>query len=361
MKILFLNTEQGWRGGERQTLLTMKALHSQGLTIELLARPASPLAYAASNAGFVVHSGSGFFSCLKWLCLNSASFEALHAHTAFAATVLAVFKIFKKTPILFTRRTDFIRQKTSWLRTLKWQQFDRMIAISHSAAQEPLRLGLQPTVIRSAVPPVKPKPLRVQRFLQQNKLIGKPLIGTAAVFTADKDPLTCIRVAAEISKKYPDVVFLHWGGGGELEEYCKNYVRTHGLEQRYIFLGFMDRPEELYPCLTAFISTSRIEALGTSVLDAMIQRIPVVATCVGGLRETLCMERGFLAPAESPALIAESLERVLKNQDEVTLITKRAYAFVAEVHDIKNLATRYIQIYSSVISKCPTKISPDLE
>jgi len=164
-------------------------------------------------------------------------------------------------------------------------------------------------------------------------------------------------VAAEICAKNSNVVFLHWGAGGDLEDICKQYVKELSLEAQYVFSGFMASPEELYPCLSAYISTARTEALGTSVLDAMVQRVPVVATNVGGLKETLDGRRGYLTPVENPLAIAESLSYVLKNSDEATQRTKRAYAYVCEQHDVLGMARRYIEIYANLLTQKDAVVS----
>jgi len=49
LKILYLNFERGWRGGERQTLLCMRALRQAGHEVELLARAGFPLAQRAGR------------------------------------------------------------------------------------------------------------------------------------------------------------------------------------------------------------------------------------------------------------------------------------------------------------------------
>ena len=111
--------------------------------------------------------------------------------------------------MFFTRRTDFNRPRKAWLRRIKWQQFDQLIAISRAAAHDPVHLGLTPIIVRSAVPIPKENPSRLQTFLEQHDLIGKTLVGTASIFNADKDPLTCIHAAAALCARNPDVVFLH--------------------------------------------------------------------------------------------------------------------------------------------------------
>ena len=43
MHILQINTEKGWRGGERQTLLSMEGLRDAGVTVTLLCIKNRPL------------------------------------------------------------------------------------------------------------------------------------------------------------------------------------------------------------------------------------------------------------------------------------------------------------------------------
>ena len=55
MKILQLNFEKGWRGGERQTLYCMRAFRKAGHEVELMCRRGGPLAERARQEGFTVH------------------------------------------------------------------------------------------------------------------------------------------------------------------------------------------------------------------------------------------------------------------------------------------------------------------
>ncbi|CAM5192778.1 hypothetical protein CDEF62S_02904 [Castellaniella defragrans] len=59
MRILQINLERGWRGGERQTLLTLQGLRAHGHAAELLARAGDALAQRAASAGIPVHECAG--------------------------------------------------------------------------------------------------------------------------------------------------------------------------------------------------------------------------------------------------------------------------------------------------------------
>ncbi len=350
MRVLHINTEKGWRGGEWQTLLTLRGMRAKGICVELYSSAGSQLAEIAMSDGFVVHTGLGFFPLILWLLCFARRFSVVHAHNARSATDLALYRCFGRVRAIFTRRTDTIGGYKSWFRALKWRQFDALACVSEAAAAEPRRLGIVPVVIRSAVPATPTNWVRIDALRAKYNLEGKTLIGTAAVFTPDKDPMTCVRAAEAVCKVRSDVAFLHWGSGGALEEQAKKYVADANLSTKYIFLGFISNPEELYASLSVFVLTSKAEALGTCVLDAMTQRIPVVATEVGGLKETLMDNRGLLAPAEDAKAISEKILWILEHPSEAIDMANRAYSFIRREHDPEGMIDQYINLYQRLVS-----------
>jgi len=355
MRVLHINTERGWRGGEAQTLHTLQGLSDHGVSVELFTTAGTELAEIALAQGFIVHWALGLVPLFVWLLFNARRFDILHAHNARAATALSCYRCLGSVLTVFTRRTDYGSRFKDWLRRFKWRRIDRIVAISQAAAAEPLRLGLRPTIIRSAVPLTIANQTRICFLRDKHNLAQKTLIGTSAIFTADKDPLTSIRVAAEVCKRRSDVVFLHWGAGGELESAAKKYVTELGLGNQYLFLGFVQNPEELYSALSAFYLTSRAEALGTSVLDAMVQNIPVVATSAGGLKETLAEERGLLAPVSDEHVLAEHLIWILSHPVETAAMANRAFDYVRAEHNIEAMINSYAALYRSMLQESSTR------
>ncbi len=214
MHILQLNFERGWRGGERQTLLCMQQFRNAGHQVALLARRGGELARRAAADGFTVHEHSSVASLCGFLIRHGRNFDILHAQTANMMTWLALLKPFLGSRTVFTRRTAFPvlrrERQTAW----KWAKADALVAISQAAAAEPRRLGLEVSVIPSAI---EAKPLnqdRVNAFSRQFDISGKRVLATAAALTIEKDPCTLIRAVHRLSQIRSDFVFLHLGSGG---------------------------------------------------------------------------------------------------------------------------------------------------
>src|SRR5690606_28458541 len=134
MNILQLNFERGWRGGERQTLLSMEQFRAAGHDVALLARRGGELARRAREAGFDVHEHGNVLGVAVFLLRKARHYDILHAQTANMLTWLALLKPYLSAPVVFTRRTAFPvpvkrEARTAW----KWRKVDAMVAISQAA------------------------------------------------------------------------------------------------------------------------------------------------------------------------------------------------------------------------------------
>lgn len=346
MQILQLNLEKGWRGGERQTLLTACAQREQGHQVELVARGDAELARKAQEQGFTVHHARNAVSLARWLACHGSRFDVLHAQTAGAVTGAVLAKHFHRRPVVFSRRTEFPVKTGQLFTRLKWKSVDQLVAISQAAAAEPRRFGIEPVIIPSATPAITPDTNRIQQLITTYGLQGKQLIGTSAALTSEKDPLTLIEAASLVCKDHPNVVFVHWGGDGACSEASRSLIAKLGLDQQYLLLGFQKNPEQLYPALTAFLLCSKFEALGSSLLDAMSLGIPVIGTQTGGIKEVLADGRGLLAPVGQAHTIAQHIEWILSHPEQVRHMTARAAEYVRTEHDVGVMAQKYLTLYS---------------
>lgn len=363
MRILQLNLERGWRGGERQTLLSMQAFRTAGHQVALLARTGGELATRAKADGFQVYECGGIVSGGGALIRYGRSFDVIHAQTANTMTWLALLKPFLRARLVFTRRTAFPvhdnEQQTAW----KWGQADVLVAISQAAADAPRRLGLNACIIPSAVQAQPLNPENLQQFAEkfglsvpenaqggQGVASEKPgrrfVLATAAALTAEKDPCTLIRAVHLLRQSRDDFVFLHLGADGDSEYLARELVHDLDLEQHYIFAGFQAHVHDIYRLMDVFVLSSRAEALGTSVLDAFLYKVPVVSTDAGGLKESLADGRGLLCEVGDFEALAAAMLRLLDNPTLGKQLTDCAYDYVLREHDVSVMAERYLQVYA---------------
>jgi glycosyltransferase involved in cell wall biosynthesis len=349
MRILQMNFERGWRGGERQTLLCMRQFRKAGHDVSVLARKGGALARAAAADGFTVHEQRNVVGLCFFLVCKGRGFTVLHAQTANTFTWLALLKWVLRRPIAFTRRTAFKlpenAKKTIW----KWRKADLFVAISEAAAAEPRRVGLRVVVIPSAVAPMPANAEHTRRIAAQFNPDNKRVLATAAALTREKDPCTVIRAIHQLKQTRDDFVFWHLGSGGETEQAAHQLVNELGLERHYIFAGFQERMEDWYRLMDVFVSGSRYEALGTAVLDAFLYRVPVVATNAGGVAESLAGGRGLLCDVGDDAAVASALSRILDDTALRESLVEKAHAYVLYRHNVLKMGASYLSEYRRLV------------
>lgn len=354
MRILQLNFERGWRGGERQVLLSLREFRHAGHEACLLARREGELARRARAEGFAVYESGHVAGLCATLLRHGRGFDILHAQTANTLNWLAVLKGWLRRPIVFTRRTAFEKsgraRKTAW----KWRKADSLVAISQAAAAQPRRLGLAVTVIPSAVAAAPADMAHCREFAQRLGLQGRRVLATAAALTREKDPCTLIRAVHELRKTHADFVFVHLGAPGDAAAQARQLVQELGLAEHYVFAGFEPAVEDLYALMDVFVMSSREEALGTSVLDAFLRRVPVVATDAGGLRESLSDGRGLCCAVGDHQALAAAMARLIDDTALRESVIEKAYAYVMREHDPARMAARYLEVYRGLLASRPS-------
>ena len=114
MKILHISSEKGWRGGERQILLLIKALECRGISSTLMCKKNSELEKLCikSNIPHFVAPFQNSFDIQTSLLIKqiaqNGKFDILHLHTPKAHTTSVIAALLGlNIPMVLTKRTSF--------------------------------------------------------------------------------------------------------------------------------------------------------------------------------------------------------------------------------------------------------------
>jgi len=348
VKILQINTEKTWRGGERQTLYTLEGLISKGIDCQLMTLKGSLMHQRAAAIGVSVIAVKSMTDALKKLSNLKGKFDCIHAQTGKAHTQCVLTKAFHKTPIVYTRRVDFV--PSSFGTRLKYKFTDKVVSISSAISLILEKSGMyaDSPIISSAV---KNKELDVERALALKKSLkiqeGVKIIGLVSALELHKDPITALKTISALSKIRQDFVVLHFGNG-ELFNQISKLIRGLGLNQFYFQLGHHENVEDYFSIMDVFLMTSKEEGLGSSVLDAFNYEVSVVSTNAGGLND-LVKDKGFLCGIGDTQCLSKGLSLALDSFKESAAYKKNAKEYCDNEMGVSLMASKYIALYQELI------------
>lgn len=140
-----------------------------------------------------------------------------------------------------------------------------------------------------------------------------PLLGIVAALRPEKNHEMFVEMGKRLLQTVPEAHFMIIGDGPQRPA-IEQLIRTHGLDSRFHLLGVRGDTERLLTSLDVFCLTSHNEANPVSILEALSCEVPVVATDVGSISETVLPgETGYLTPANEPVAFANRVAELLAN------------------------------------------------
>lgn len=125
-------------------------------------------------------------------------------------------------------------------------------------------------------------------------------------------------------------------------------IEKNGLESRVELLGERGSPEEIYPGLDIYCSSSIGEGFPNAIAEAMSCGVPCVVTDTGASRE-LVDGVGYVVPTRSSSELAAALvAMVRKKVTERQSLGERSRQRILERFSLDTIAGRYEKIYRRV-------------
>src|ERR1035437_3493392 len=135
----------------------------------------------------------------------------------------------------------------------------------------------------------------------------QPVIGTIARLAPTKGVDVLVRAMVGMPEARLVVV-----GMGPEEPALRDLARQCGVAPRIEWVGWTDQARMYLSSFDVFELASRAEALSLAICEAMLARLPVVATSAGGIPEIVADgETGVLVPLDDPETMARALYRLV--------------------------------------------------
>jgi glycosyltransferase involved in cell wall biosynthesis len=361
MRILHINTERTWRGGEQQTLFLARGLKQRGHECVVACPPASPLATKAREEGLeVVEIRMRGEADLAAMCklarvIRSSGCDIVHMHTSHAHTLGCFASLFARRGVrVVSRRVDFSIIKNPFSRLKYRWGVHKYIAISNAIRGVMVTDGVAAeriAVVHSGIDISRFDSIEANEQIRDELQLrpGQPIIGKVAHLADHKGHRYLLEAVPEVIKEFPDAKFM-MVGDGKLRPDLERQVAALGIEDSVFFAGFRSDVPALLGLFDVFVMASHMEGLGTSVMEAMAARVPVVVTDVGGLPEVVQNEvNGLAVPAKEPSSLAAAIVRLLKDRDVAARFAAAARSTVEEKYSVDAMVEGNLRVYDDLL------------
>jgi glycosyltransferase involved in cell wall biosynthesis len=267
-------------------------------------------------------------------------------------------------PLVVTAHSLFGEHEPSAIESLmapNLRAADRVIAVSGKIAEQAIQLGVQPDrvrVIRSGVD--------LERFRPRDRATARralriddatPLVLFVGNLEPRKQLDVLLRAMVDVRRRVPLAELNIVGSGesaGALDQtaYLVRLTRELELSAALQFVGRVEDQQLLqyYAAADVFALPSSSEAQGIVALEAMACDLPVVASAVGGLLDTIEHGRtGYLVPSGDIPALAQAIVALLEHEPTRRAIAAAAREAVEQNFSWPRAIEATIEVYRDVL------------
>jgi len=363
-RVLHVNEQAGWRGGEQQMLYLARGLLREGIETAAVVQRGGLAARKARDAGVPVHevvmrAEVDLGAALHIAHLARAGrFNILHAHTAHAHTLilLAARLLHCGCRVVVHRRIEFpVGRGALGLSRLKYRLgVDAYVAISNRVKETLMDAGVpewRSFVVRSVTDAdrfarVAPDPaLRASLGIPDEALV----VGNIGALVGHKDHRTLLEACRIVRDEMPDtwVVIV---GEGPLRGAILSKARALHMADRLVLTGFRWDVPRLIRAFDVFALSSSEEGMCSTLLEVAAGGVPIVAADAGGVREAVLPdETGLIVPTRSPRRLAQGILRLAAHPHTARRLARQGRARVLREFTPERLTERTLAVYDRVL------------
>lgn len=354
MKIVHTVSSLNVGGMEQFVVRLAERQISNGLDSSILALSPGPLKETADKARVsvkILNSRSKLLrACNAMLYFKRAQPHIIHAHNPTSLHYAALGKSATGAQLLMTDHGQgngigrAIPRRT-------WEKTDRIVAVSEATARKRTESpqSARYCVIHNGVElsPVvsNRKEIREKLNIREDSVAGI----IVARIDGKKGHETLIAATEALDEKAPYLLIV---GDGVQRATLEDIAIRSPNSKQIRFLGFRSDIPDLLAASDFFVLPSLTEGLPLSVLEAMAQKLPVIATNVGGIPELVVDgETGILIPPNDPDALANAMERMIRDPAMRRRMGEAGYHRVATEFSFNEMTRKYEALYLSLLGK----------
>jgi glycosyltransferase involved in cell wall biosynthesis len=365
MKVLLINNDKGWSGGQEHLKDLASELRNNGVSVHFVVRAGSKSEARFSELGMPVlplpkHGFGDVAALWKLIVLmrqerfdivsvnreHDLLLAALAWHLAFPFRKPGKFMMSYHTA---TSRKQLMLGTVDAIVCISEHVRNKLLQGNPSAARKlsVLYYGIK---VGAAPGPDKFTADRPRRFIQG---VGFPLIGMVGEFWKNQGEL--IDMIPLIKKSFPSikVVFVGDNNDQSFITPIMEKIRDTGLEDAVIFTGRVPRERilDIFFDFDLSVTTHRNEGFGIVHLESLAAGTPVVAYGEGGFVDIFRGEDAGVLVENGETGFAAAVIELLGDDGRRFRLGINGYDLVKRKYSIEAMGSRYFQFYRSLLGR----------
>lgn len=358
LKVDLVVVQRGWGGGEEQARLLAHGLRQSGHDCRILARKGTLFAHRLADEGFPVEvfAGRGRSPRTLWQLrrvLRERCPDVLHLNDSHAVTAAGMAALGLKIPARIAARRTFFPLRSS----LQYRRLcDRLICVAEGVANLCRDAGIPSEMLRVVYDGADPAFAQTGDRRRGRAALAvtddQPLLVCVANLLACKGHDVLLAAMAGVLQQHPRAV-LALAGRGPLRPALEQQARQAGIESQIRFLDFRDDVPDLVQAADLFVLPSRLEGLGSVLIEVMLGGRPIVTTTAGGIPDLLGRDEQLawtVPPDDAPAL-AQAILSALEDPAERTRRAERAYQKALHTFTVDHMVAGTLAVYEELLGR----------
>lgn len=299
-----------------------------------------------------------FFSMFRTIDSISPQIIHIHAPNFFSSNAIIPAKL-KKIPIMATvhrAEIDAVGQPMYTFRRFVLRRLQKIIAVSEFTKSLALKAGAKDdrtsVIYNSCDETIFSVADRHMAKQHHNLTTNKKIILFVGNLIKIKGIYILIEAFKVLCSKIPDLLLIIIGKGEE-KQALEHLVNKYGLNN-VKFLDWLPQPQlsSFYNAADMFVLPSFVEGHSVALLEAMASGLPIVASNVGGNKESVeDGVNGFLFERGNVKDLLEKMAIILSDQELSKKMSAKSYAIYSERFSMKMQLKNYLKLYSSLIER----------
>ncbi|WP_188206914.1 glycosyltransferase family 4 protein [Alkalibacillus aidingensis] len=295
----------------------------------------------------------------------SENVDIIHTHGAranwFVATIINKLNVKWITTVHSDPIHDFMKTGLKGkiftrLNLWTYQKIDHFFAVSEPFKDNLVHLGVPERKITTILNGIKFENQGESTLTRNDLSIDKDafVITMVARLHPIKGHKELIQAIRQVIDNHPDQrIDLVLVGDGTEREALEELAKDQNIQPNIHFLGYRDDVWDIYRLSNVGILTSYSESFPLALLEAAREKLPLIATRVGGIPQ-LVEKYGWVIEPKSVESIVEALEEALRHFNEGTLtnIGEQQYTYAKENFSVERLSQQtrntYIEIKKEI-------------